>query len=137
MTAILVAWRFLKPFLPYIASGVAILALAILLWRAPWAEARQKAKDDVTIANLRTNVDTLTANLRGAQDSLAQQERAILAVQAAGNAKVAEGNANYAKAQKANQTLVERNAALAKSVAKRPGANDPCTTSGTLQGMVV
>lgn len=132
------ALLFLKG-LPWKQIGIclAVIALGALLWKAPWAESRGFHKRDAEVQILKTNNDTLTANLRGAQDALAQQERAVLAVQAAGDAKVAEGNANYAKAQKANQALVERNAALAKSVEKRPGAGDPCTTSSVLQGMVI
>lgn len=63
MTEILAIWRFLRA-LPWKSIGTVALAvaMAISLWRAPWAEHRQKAKDAVVIAALNGTI----ANMKDA-----------------------------------------------------------------------
>ena len=54
MTALLLAWRYLRVFWPYIASALVTLALAALIWRAPWAETRGR---DAAVAKYQPVMD--------------------------------------------------------------------------------
>lgn len=45
----------------YIGAALAALTLALLIWRAPWAEHRQKAKDQIQISALNGTIANMKA----------------------------------------------------------------------------
>jgi hypothetical protein len=64
----------------YIGIALAILSAVLLVWRAPWAEHRQKAKDQAVIAALNGTI----SNMRAASDKAAADNKAkVAATQAA------------------------------------------------------
>lgn len=62
MPALATVWALAKG-LPwkYITAALAALSLALLIWRSPWAEHRQKEKDAVVIAALNGTITNMKA----------------------------------------------------------------------------
>jgi hypothetical protein len=119
----------------WIGLGLAILTAALLIWRAPWAEHRQAAKDAVAwnaeharAEGFRANQDTLTAALN-------RQNAAVAALKVDGDKRVADGKTALAKAQRANAGLSDQANSLRKSAGRKIGADDPCVISNVLGNM--
>jgi hypothetical protein len=125
-------WRRLRPFLPWLLGLVA----ALLVWRAPWAEARQKAAD---YARFQPRLDkalhaeqVALASLEGADRALRLQNRSIRGLAAAEAARQAEARRLIAEAQRRDASRRTAAAALRASAA-RPVSGPPCEPSRTVK----
>jgi len=116
----------------YIGAAVAALTIAILIWRAPWAEHRQKAEDQAVIAAVTAQRDGYKANADQLKAALDQQNAAVAALKAEGDKRAADGKKALSDAQRANASLSETAEALRAS-AKRKVDATPCPISETLQ----
>lgn len=76
VTLALKAGGLLKRFLPYILLALAMLAIAILIWRAPWAESRGRA---VEVARYQPVMDRAATRMAKAMRALDDADRAIKA----------------------------------------------------------
>lgn len=138
--AALAAWEFLKG-LPwkYIAIALAVLSLIVLVWRAPWAESRQKAKDAAAygkqIAALTLDRDTHASNERVLQGAVDRQNVAIAAMKADGDQRIKDGAKALSEAQKANKGLKDQAANLTRSGGLKYAKDAPCVTSDALAAM--
>lgn len=138
MPAIAAIWAVLSK-LPWkwIGIGIAVLGLATLIYRAPWAESRQKAKDyahfQPILARDLQNITTLKNNQAVLQASIDLQNAAVSALKVEGDKRVSDGKTALEAAQRANAGLSQQADALRKSATRKPGVNDPCTISDTLK----
>jgi hypothetical protein len=128
----------LKPLVPYILGGIAILILAILIWRAPWAESRQKAVD---YAHFQPQLDralhaeqVALASLQGADNALRVQSKSIHDLAATEAAKLAKAQQLIAEAHRLAAQRQTAIAALRASAAK-PLSGAPCEPSETTKGL--
>ena len=125
-------WRRFKPLLPWL---LALLGL-VLVWRAPWAEARQKAAD---YARFQPRLDTALhaeqvalASLQSADRAMRLQSRSIRDLAAAEAAKLAEAQRLIAEAHRRDAARGRVVVALRASAA-RPAAGRPCEPSETVK----
>ena len=133
MSAALAAWAILKR-LPwkYIGAALAALALAILIWRAPWAERRENAR---VVAKYQPKLEkALQAELIGAasigrlRSALDKQNGSIRALAAAEASKLAQAQQALAAARAHDKAREATIAGLKASAARAiPGA--PCEAS--------
>jgi hypothetical protein len=125
-------WRRFRPFLPWLLG----LLAAVLVWRAPWAEARQKAADD---AHFRPRLEqtlhaeqVALASLQDADRALRLQGQSIRDLGAAEAAKLAEAQQLIAEAHRRDAAR-RTAAAVLRTSAARPAAGPPCEPSQTLK----
>jgi len=121
-------WRRFKPLLPWLLA----LLGAVLIWRAPWAEARQKAAD---YARFQPGLDkalhaegVALASLQGAERAMRLQSRSIRDLAAAEAAKLTEAQRLIAEAHRRDAARGKVVVALRASAA-RPPAGSPCEPS--------
>jgi hypothetical protein len=119
----------LKPLLPYILGLIAIVALAILLWRAPWAEGRQRAAD---AAKYQPAMDRAAARmvkaeaaLRDADEAIKRQNASIKTHADAERRALAEASRLRAEADKRDVGRKKQIASL-QVAAARPIPGPPC-----------
>ena len=131
-------WHRIKPALPYILSVVAVLIAAFLIWRAPWAESRQKAAD---YARFQPKLDealriekVALASLTGADTAMRQQSASIRRLAADEAAKLATAQRLIAEAHKLAAQRQSAIDALHASAAK-PLPGPPCEASDTAKGL--
>ena len=116
----------------YIGIGLGILAAVLLVWRAPWAEHRQKAKDSVALAAEHARAEGFKANQIALTAALNHQNDAVAALKSEGDKRLADGASALKAAQKANQSLADQAAALRRSAGRKVDAT-PCPISETLK----
>jgi hypothetical protein len=124
--------------LPYLVAAAAIVTLLVVIWRAPWAEARQKAAD---YARFQPKLEqalhaeqVAAASLEGADRALRAQSKSIHDLAAAEAARLAEAQRLIAQAHRLDAQRQTAIAALRASAAKSlPGP--PCEPSETTKGL--
>jgi small-conductance mechanosensitive channel len=116
----------------YIGAALAALSLALLIWRAPWAEHRQKAKDAAALSAEHAKAEGFRANQMALTAALNHQNEAVTALKSEGVKRVADGTKALQDARKANQSLTEQAAALRRSAGRKVDAT-PCPISETLK----
>lgn len=115
-----------------IALALAALALALLLWRAPWAESRQKSADyahfQPKLAKALERENIAARSLTSASNALRVQGASIKALATAEAVKLADAQRIIAEARKLD---ADRNATIAKlrASAAKPIAGAPCEAS--------
>jgi len=88
----------------YIGGAIAIIALGLLLWRAPWAENRGFHKRDAEVAAL--------------NDTITNMKAASAASKAKNDAYVAAKNAKNARIQKEAEDAVTQSSADARAAVR-------------------
>jgi predicted DNA-binding ribbon-helix-helix protein len=125
-------WRRFRPLLPWLLGLIA----ALLVWRAPWAEARQKAAD---YARFQPRLDkalhaeqVALTSLQGADRALRLQSGSIRDLAAIEAARQAEAQRLIAEARRSDAARRAAAAALRASAA-RPVSGIPCEPSRTVK----
>jgi hypothetical protein len=122
-------WGWIRPFLPYVISAIAIAAVLLLIWRAPWAENRQKAKD---YAHFQPILTTASTRMAIAAKSLASADRAMTVQSASIRQQAGLMNAAIDKAHKQEVEVrkldASRQAVIDKlnAAGRRKPAGPPC-----------
>jgi hypothetical protein len=133
------AWELARR-LPWKWIGIALAAVAALtlIWRAPWAESRQRAAD---YAHFQPKLDRALHNiivLKGNQARLLaaidRQNAAVSALKAEGDKRTADGKAALVAAARANAGLSSQADELRKSAGRKVDST-PCPISDTLKLM--
>ncbi len=122
----------------YIGAALAAIALAVLIWRAPWAESRQKAKDyarfQPKLEKALEREQIAIRSLASAGNAIRQQNASIRALAAAEAVKLAAAQRIIAEARKLD---AGRNAAIAalRASAAKPMPGAPCEPSAVTKGL--
>lgn len=132
----LAIWGFVKG-LPWkwIGIALAVIGLATLIYRAPWAYNRGKsyevAKYQPVMDRALKNITTLKSNQAALTTAIDRQNAAVSALKAEGDKRTADGKAALAQAQRTNAGLKEQADALRKSAGRKVDGT-PCPISDTL-----
>jgi hypothetical protein len=127
----------IPPWLAKLLERLAFVLVGLLILWGIYHEIRvsgeraQQDKDAAEIANLRTNVSTLEANVRTKDTQIGQQNASIDALKKDGDAKAAAALVERDNALKANKALTDQSAALSASAARPSGK--PCGVSDALK----
>jgi lipopolysaccharide export LptBFGC system permease protein LptF len=116
----------------YIGIFLAAFSLTLLVWRAPWAEHRQKAKDAVALSAEHARAEGFRANQDKLTAALNHQNTAVAALKAEGEQRKADGKKQLSEAVRANRSLSEQATALRRSAGRKVDAT-PCPISETLK----
>jgi len=130
MTALLVIWRFLKPFWGYL---FALAVLASLLSAYGHREyKRGSTSRDAEVAREKARGDGYLANQIKLTEALNHQSAAVVALKVEGAQRVLDGKKALSEAQRANHGLIEQRDALRKSAGRKVDSA-PCPISDTLR----
>jgi len=127
---LLSAWRFIKPFVPYI--GIAVAALAAWLMAVNHGKSVQREKDQAEIAAITRDRDTHASNERLLQGALDHQNAALSALKADADKRKQEGAKALEQVRRQNAGLLAQADALRKSAGLKYGKDDPCVISDAL-----
>ena len=116
----------------YIGIFLAAFSLTLLIWRAPWAEHRQKAKDAVALAAEHAKAEGFRANQDKLTAALNHQNAAVAALRTESDQRKADGQKALSEAVRANKGLADQAAALRRSAGRKVDAT-PCPISDTLK----
>lgn len=134
MSALLIAWRFLRPLMPYIAVALAVLGLLSAYGHREYGrgKAHEVAKYQPVMDRALLNIRTLKANQVALLAAIARQNAAVDGLKAAGDKRTADGKTALADAQRANLTLKQQADALRKSGSAPRPKDWPCVPSDGL-----
>lgn len=125
-----IAWRFLRPLLPYIAVALAVLAIVSAYGHREYQ--RGFHKRDGEVAAITRDRDTHASNERILQGALDRQNAAVSALKADGDKRTSDGKTALAAVVRANLTLKQQSDALRKSGSTPRPKDWPCVPSETL-----
>ncbi len=119
----------------WIGAGIAVLALVVLLYKAPWAYYRGAHSRDAEVAAIKQDRDTYQANAATLRASVNKQNAAIDALITASKNSITAGAEALAKAQSDNRKQASTIVRLRKSANTPYAAGAPCTVSRTLSNV--